>query len=142
MCDRVGVLYAGRLVEEGDTETILRDPRHPYTVGLLRCVPRGGVRKDHGRLDTIPGFMPNVGEELPGCVFAGRCTLAEERCHTEEPAAHLVGDGHMSRCHFHERAQSLPRETGADLELPTVDRSRRPGAPLRRSRQGVQAAGP
>ena len=76
MCDRVGVLYAGRLVEEGATETVLRDPRHPYTVGLLRCVPRGGVRKDHGRLDTIPGFMPNVGEELPGCVFADRCTLA------------------------------------------------------------------
>ena len=47
--------------------------------------------KDHGRLDTIPGFMPNVGEELPGCVFAGRCTLAEAICHTEEPPAHLIG---------------------------------------------------
>ncbi|HJR95359.1 MAG TPA: ABC transporter ATP-binding protein, partial [Gaiellaceae bacterium] len=55
MCDRVGVLYAGRLVEEGPVETVLQDPRHPYTVGLLRCIPRGGVRKDHGRLDTIPG---------------------------------------------------------------------------------------
>jgi peptide/nickel transport system ATP-binding protein len=123
MCDRVGVLYAGRLVEEGDTETVLRDPRHPYTVGLLRCVPRGGVRKDHGRLDTIPGFMPNVGEELPGCVFAGRCTLAEARCHSEEPAAHVIGGSHMSRCHFHERAQTLPREEAAELELPKVDRS-------------------
>ena len=56
MCDRVGVLYAGRLVEEGPVETVLQDPRHPYTVGLLRCIPRGGVRKDHGRLDTIPGL--------------------------------------------------------------------------------------
>jgi peptide/nickel transport system ATP-binding protein len=123
MCDSVGVLYAGRLVEEGDTETVLRDPRHPYTVGLLRCVPRGGVRKDHGRLDTIPGFMPNVGEDLPGCVFAGRCTLAEAICHTEEPAAHTIGGIHMSRCHFHERAQTLPREEAAELELPTIDRS-------------------
>jgi peptide/nickel transport system ATP-binding protein len=123
MCDRVGVLYAGRLVEEGDTATVLRDPRHPYTVGLLRCVPRGGVRKDHGRLDTIPGFMPNVGEELPGCVFAGRCTLAEAICHTEEPAAHTIGGSHMSRCHFHERAQTLPREEAAELELPTIDRT-------------------
>ena len=122
MCDRVGVLYAGRLVEEGDTETVLRDPRHPYTVGLLRCVPRGGVRKDHGRLDTIPGFMPNVGEELPGCVFAGRCTLAEAICHTEEPPPHLIGGTHMSRCHFHERAQTLPREEAAELELPRIDR--------------------
>src|SRR5262249_44718055 len=65
MCDRVGVLYAGRLVEEGDVDAVLQDPRHPYTVGLLRCVPRGGVRKDHGRLDTIPGFLPNIGEHLP-----------------------------------------------------------------------------
>ena len=55
MCDRVGVLYAGRLVEEGPVDTVLQDPRHPYTVGLLRCIPRGGVRKDRGRLDTIPG---------------------------------------------------------------------------------------
>ncbi len=126
MCDRVGVLYAGRLVEEGDTETLLTDPRHPYTVGLLRCVPRGGVRKDHGRLDTIPGFMPNVGAELPGCVFAGRCALAEEVCHLEEPPAHVVSAGHLSRCHFHERAQTLPRETSADLVLPTIDRVAEP----------------
>ncbi len=126
MCDRVGVLYAGRLVEEGATGTLLSDPRHPYTVGLLRCVPRGGVRKDHGRLDTIPGFMPNVGDELSGCVFAGRCTLAEDVCHSEEPDVHLVGAGHTSRCHFHERAQTLPREYSADLALPQVDRSERP----------------
>ncbi|WP_411277610.1 ABC transporter ATP-binding protein [Gaiella sp.] len=129
MCDRVGVLYAGRLVEEGDTESLLNDPRHPYTVGLLRCVPRGGVRKDHGRLDTIPGFMPNVGDDLPGCVFASRCTLAEDRCRTEEPDAHVVGLAHLSRCHFHDRAQTLPREFSADLVLPDVDRS---GAPLLR----------
>ena len=141
MCDRVGVLYAGRLVEEGDTETVLRDPRHPYTVGLLRCVPRGGVRKDHGRLDTIPGFMPNVGEELPGCVFAGRCTLAEAICHTEEPPPHMIGGSHMSRCHFHERAQTLPREEAAELELPSDRPWCRPAASLRRSREGVQAAG-
>ena len=126
MCDRVGVLYAGRLVEEGATGTLLSDPRHPYTVGLLRCVPRGGVRKDHGRLDTIPGFMPNVGDELSGCVFAGRCTLAEDVCHAEEPDVHVVGEGHTSRCHFHERAQTLPREYSADLALPQVDRSERP----------------
>ena len=73
MCERVGVLYAGRLVEEGPVEQVLHDPRHPYTVGLLRCIPRGGVRKDHGRLDTIPGFLPILGAELPGCVFADRC---------------------------------------------------------------------
>ena len=87
MCDRVGVLYAGRLVEEGPVETVLQDPRHPYTVGLLRCIPRGGVRKDHGRLDTIPGFLPTLGAEIPGCVFADRCALADERCTTERTGA-------------------------------------------------------
>ena len=121
MCARVGVLYAGRIVEEGPVERVLRDPRHPYTVGLLRCIPRGGARKDHGRLDTIAGFLPNLGDELPGCVFAARCGLAEERCHTEEPPLHVLGGAHLSRCHFHERAQSLPRETAADLDLPRVD---------------------
>ena len=66
MCDRVGVLYAGKLVEDGPAREVFDDPRHPYTVGLLRCIPRGGQRKDHGRLDTIPGFLPAPGAELPG----------------------------------------------------------------------------
>ena len=126
MCSRVGVLYAGRLVEEGPVETVLQDPRHPYTVGLLRCIPRGGVRKDHGRLDTIPGFLPPLGIELPGCVFADRCALADERCHTEEPPFFHVSAGHESRCWYHDRARDLPREMAADLELPRVDRSQPP----------------
>jgi peptide/nickel transport system ATP-binding protein len=124
MCERVGVLYAGRLVEEGPVDVILEDPRHPYTVGLIRCIPRGGVRKDHGRLDTIPGFLPSLGADLPGCVFADRCALARDICHTEEPPLHRLGERHASRCHFHEEAQNLPRATPADLEQTLVlDRS-------------------
>ena len=127
MCDRVGVLYAGRLVEEGGVGQVLHDPRHPYTVGLLRCIPRGGVRKDHGRLDTIPGFLPNLPEKAPvGCVFAPRCGLAQEICHTEEPPLYPLGAGHVSRCHFHEQAQTLPRELAADLALPAIDRAGEP----------------
>ena len=61
MCDRVGVLYAGALIEEGPTAEIFGDPRHPYTVGLLRCLPRPGRRKDHGRLDSIPGQSTDAG---------------------------------------------------------------------------------
>ena len=109
MCERVGVLYAGRLVEEGPAQSILADPRHPYTVGLLRCIPRGGLRKDRHRLDTIPGLLPQLGAELPGCVFAGRCAIAREVCHTDEPPFHAIGGGHSSRCHFHEEAAALPR---------------------------------
>jgi peptide/nickel transport system ATP-binding protein len=126
MCARVGVLYAGRLVEQGTVDEVLHEPRHPYTVGLLRCIPRGGRRKDHGRLDTIAGFLPNLGEELPGCVFAPRCALAQDICTAEEPPLLDVGDGHVSRCHFHEDAQSLPRELAADLELPKVDLTAEP----------------
>ena len=125
MCSRVGVLYAGRLVEEGPVETVLRDPRHPYTVGLLRCIPRRGARKDHGRLDTIPGFLPSLGEELTGCVFRDRCAHATERC-LEEPPLIAVGEGHESRCWYHDIAAQLPREEARDVELPAVDRERAP----------------
>jgi peptide/nickel transport system ATP-binding protein len=126
MCARVGILYAGRLVEEGPVETVLRDPRHPYTVGLLRCVPRGGLRKDHGRLDTIPGFLPSLGADLPGCVFADRCALADDRCHAEEPSLEPVGVGHESRCWHHDRAQELPRAETASIDLPPIDRGAEP----------------
>jgi len=126
MCSRVGVLYAGRLVEEGPVETILQDPRHPYTVGLLRCIPRGGVRKDHGRLDTIPGFLPSLGIEIAGCVFADRCALADARCREEEPPLIAVTGSHESRCWYHERAPELPREEAPDLELPAVGREGEP----------------
>jgi peptide/nickel transport system ATP-binding protein len=126
MCERVGVLYAGRLVEEGPVETILQDPRHPYTVGLIRCIPRGGARKDHGRLDTIPGFLPMLGEELPGCVFTDRCGLAREICHTVEPPLYELTAHHASRCHFHEEAQELPRVIPEDLERTPLDRSATP----------------
>jgi peptide/nickel transport system ATP-binding protein len=126
MCDRVGVLYAGRLVEEGPVETVLQDPRHPYTVGLLRCIPRGGVRKDRARLDTIPGFLPSLGAELPGCVFVDRCALADERCRAEEPAVTAVGQGHETRCWHHDRAEELPRAEAANIALPAVDRTSAP----------------
>ena len=126
MCDRVGVLYAGRLVEEGPVEAVLTDPRHPYTVGLLRCIPRAGVRKDRGRLDTIPGYLPSLGAELPGCVFVDRCALADERCRAEEPAVSEVGAGHETRCWHHDRAGELPRAEAADVALPPVDRTAAP----------------
>jgi peptide/nickel transport system ATP-binding protein len=125
MCERVGVLYAGELVEEGPTERILGDPRHPYTVGLLRCIPRGGLRKDRGRLDTIPGFLPPIGADLPGCVYVHRCALAQDICSTEKPADHRIGD-HTSRCHFHELASSLPRATENTPVVTPIDRGGEP----------------
>jgi peptide/nickel transport system ATP-binding protein len=114
MCDRVGVLYAGMLVEEGPTQTLFNDPRHPYTVALLRCLPRAGQRKDQSRLDTIPGTLPAPGAVIAGCPFADRCALADERCHTERPPLHDLG-GRFSRCHYHEKAAMLPRQTPAEV---------------------------
>ena len=108
MCDRVGVLYAGRVVEEGPADEVFRDPRHPYTVGLLRCLPRGGAAKRERRLDTIPGLLPELGADLPACVFADRCALVQEICRREEPPFHPIGGGRASRCHFWKDAHELP----------------------------------
>jgi peptide/nickel transport system ATP-binding protein len=130
VCDRVGVLYAGRMVEEAPTQELFRNPRHPYTVGLLRCIPKWGTRKADGVLDTIPGFPPAVGATIPACVFVDRCALAEEICRTEEPSMFDVGGEHRARCHFHDRAQTLPRAEPDAGPRRTVSRSGDGGAPL------------
>jgi peptide/nickel transport system ATP-binding protein len=120
MCDRVGVLYAGELVEEGDAQQVFEEPRHPYTVGLLRCIPRHGQRKDHGRLDTIPGFLPPPGQITTGCIFAPRCSIVEDQCRQAAPPAFPTGPGRSSRCYRHDIAPQLPRATPADLDLEPV----------------------
>jgi peptide/nickel transport system ATP-binding protein len=115
MCDRVGVLYAGELVEEGPARQVFADPRHPYTVGLLRCIPRRGQRKDRDRLDTIPGFLPAPGEVPQGCIFAPRCGLAADRCRASVPPFFDVAPLQAARCFFHEQAPGLPRATPASV---------------------------
>ena len=111
MCGRVGVLYAGRLVEEGPTAEVFARPRHPYTVGLLRCLPRAGLGRRRERLDTIPGFLPSPGTEAEGCVFAPRCGLVRDACRAAEPPLLPLGGGRASRCFFHEEAPALPHNT-------------------------------
>ena len=128
VCDRVGVLYAGRLVEEGTTAEVFRNPRHPYTVGLLRCIPRRGRRKADGPLDTIPGLPPPPGTEVAGCVFAPRCAMAREICIAEDPPPEIAGPGHTSRCHFHAHAADLPQQSPE-----RVARRRRDAGAQRRS---------
>jgi peptide/nickel transport system ATP-binding protein len=130
MCDRVGVLYAGELVEEGPAREVFEQPRHPYTVGLLRCIPRRGQRKDHGRLDTIPGFLPPPGHSLTGCVFAPRCSLVEDRCRASAPPSFQTGPEHTSRCFRHELAPELPRSTPVDVSLPSPAEEAEPIARL------------
>src|SRR6478735_7730675 len=121
MCDRVGVLYAGELVEEGPARQVFDDPRHPYTVGLLRCIPRRGQRKDRDRLDTIPGFLPAPGHAMTGCIFAPRCGLAQDRCRAESPPFFDVGNLQAARCFYHDQAPELPRATPSSAPALATD---------------------
>lgn len=116
MCDRVGVLYAGRLVEEAPTAQIFHAPRHPYTAGLLSCLPQAGRSKDQAPLATIPGFLPVPGEAILGCVFAARCAVADDLCRSTEPAFRIEG-AHASKCHYPERANALPAVAKAGIAL-------------------------
>ncbi|MEY3479014.1 MAG: hypothetical protein RL415_1277, partial [Actinomycetota bacterium] len=109
MCDRVGVLYAGALVEQGATSELFSNPSHPYTVGLLRCIPRGGLHKSTDRLDTIPGTPPALGTNFDGCVFAARCSLADDKCRTQFPEMVTINGSHVARCFHSDKAGSMPR---------------------------------
>jgi peptide/nickel transport system ATP-binding protein len=135
MCDRVGVLYAGELVEEGAAEEVFHDPHHPYTVGLLRSIPRrdpaGAAPSNGGRppLSTIPGSLPAPGSITEGCVYAPRCGLADDRCRTEAPPLYEIGGGRGSRCHYHDRAQTVPLVTmGETSEVGEADAAAGPAA--------------
>ena len=98
IADRVAVMYAGRIVENGITADVMHKPAHPYTRMLLDCVPQLGTP---GReIHAIPGQPPVLSEPLPGCAFAPRCAYAQDKCHAEEPAATPLGSNRQVRCHF------------------------------------------
>jgi oligopeptide transport system ATP-binding protein len=98
VADRIAVMYAGRIVETGAAGEVYRDPRHPYTAGLLASVPRAATRG--GRLTPIPGGPPSLAALPRGCPFHPRCPLAEDVCRTEDPPLHIPGPGRVSACHF------------------------------------------
>jgi len=97
---RVIVMYAGRKVEEGPVNEIIRDPRHPYTRGLIRCVPflkmdPGAARED---LNEIPGIVPDLSQIGHGCPFAPRCEYTSDQCKARFPSDTIVGDTHTAAC--------------------------------------------
>jgi peptide/nickel transport system ATP-binding protein len=98
ICDRVAVLYAGELVEDGPTNDIFKRPIHPYTQGLLDSVPRLGDNKNRRQLQAIPGRIPSLHERPEGCAFAPRCALAIDICQ-ERPGLEQPTDGRLIRCH-------------------------------------------
>ncbi|MBI4544793.1 MAG: ABC transporter ATP-binding protein, partial [Gemmatimonadetes bacterium] len=96
VCDRVLVMYAGQVAEEAPVEKLFRDPRHPYTRGLLQSLPRLGQRLD--RLAAIPGNVPNPVAWPAGCRFHPRCPYGWEQCVIAEPPLFPVGPAQTSRC--------------------------------------------
>lgn len=99
-CSRVIVMYAGQIVEEGCVDDILKNPLHPYTTGLIECIPKLGESRD--RLSTIPGQPPNLAKLPQGCVFAERCNFVssekKKRCFQSRPALNEYSAGRKVRC--------------------------------------------
>jgi oligopeptide/dipeptide ABC transporter ATP-binding protein len=104
MADRIAVMYAGQIVEEAPTEDLFRDPKHPYTQGLIASIPVLGEIKDE--LDVIPGNVPNLINLPPGCRFASRCRVREAKgmtiCTEQMPGLKPVALGHTARCWLYE----------------------------------------
>jgi oligopeptide/dipeptide ABC transporter ATP-binding protein len=94
IADRIAVMYAGRIVEQGPVMEVLRAPRHPYTAGLLRAAPRL-IRE---KLTPIPGTVPSLSSLPPGCSFAPRCPLHVPDCDAKMPPLHAVNQNHDARC--------------------------------------------
>jgi oligopeptide/dipeptide ABC transporter ATP-binding protein len=110
-CETVAVMYAGRVVETAPTRALFRNPRHPYTQGLLRAVPR----LDHPPkqpLATIPGTVPNLLRLPTGCRFRSRCAWAQAKCAEEEPPLLPVAEGHRSACWVMPAYDAVPAMAG------------------------------
>jgi peptide/nickel transport system ATP-binding protein len=95
-CDRLAVLYAGRVAESGPTSAIFVNPQHPYTRGLMNAIPRPGGRGK--KMATIPGMVPSNPGTVTGCAFAPRCEFAFDRCRVESPPPFNVDENHASAC--------------------------------------------
>ncbi|HET6314800.1 MAG TPA: ABC transporter ATP-binding protein [Chloroflexia bacterium] len=97
LCDRVIVMYGGQVMEQGTTMQMYKDPRHPYTLGLLKSVPRLDEERKE-RLEPIPGLPPDLIRMAPGCPFYARCTYREPRNELERPPLRTVDEGHQVAC--------------------------------------------
>lgn len=110
MADRVQVIYAGRSVEQGQTQAVFSDPRMPYTIGLLGSLPRPGAPKS--RLVSIKGRPPVIVDQRESCSFSPRCPFTQSVCQVGDPELRVVGERHRAACHFASEALAA-RLTGS-----------------------------
>ena len=96
IADKIGVMYAGEMIEMGDVYEIFKNPIHPYTKLLMQALPR--ITKNHGRLTTIEGSVPRITEKKEECRFANRCPYATDKCRNQEPPLVVLENGHSYRC--------------------------------------------
>jgi len=109
VAERVVVMYAGRKVEEAAVGKLFRNPRHPYTQGLLGSVPKLGssLIGEETRLAEIPGLVPSLKTKIDGCVFASRCPLVTDLCRSIAPALEEKAAGHVAACHYAPREGAI-----------------------------------
>lgn len=113
IADRIAVMYAGQVVETGTAEQIFNAPTHPYTRGLLQCIPIPGKTKRGERLGAIPGIVPSLVGHMDGCHFASRCSEVQARCQTGNiELAPAKQKGHLCRCVLAQSGPSSELETG------------------------------
>ncbi|MGD2159159.1 MAG: ABC transporter ATP-binding protein, partial [Anaerolineales bacterium] len=118
---RVGVMYAGEMVERATVENIYKNPQHPYTQGLIRCVPKLGADKSSSILYPIRGRVPPPNARPTGCIFSPRCDYVQELCREERPVLRQIpGTEIWARCHFSEEIDPALWEPSEDVEVPTV----------------------
>ncbi len=118
---RVGVMYAGEMVERATVEEIYKNPRHPYTQGLIRCVPKLGADKATSVLYPIRGRVPPPNNRPAGCIYGPRCDYVQERCREERPALRQLSEDRSVRCHFAEEIDASQWAPSEDILPPSID---------------------